>query len=152
MGLKLALLKFVALAFLANACIPFASPPLRMNYGGGGGVGSIATNHKTLPDEVTSDDLVTIRGSVNPLDIFPSLIGRSFDFALGYMGEFYSPYQYHRYIKHGPFARMSFYPVAGFLFSDSKSSVYRLGLDADLELIIGEVASTTDFGPPRGAG
>ena len=135
------------LAFLANACIPFASPPVRLNYGGGGGIGRIATGQEKLPEEVTSDEFVTIRGSVNPLDIFPSLIGRSFDFGLGYMGEFFSPYGDHQYIKHGPFVRMSYYPLAGFLFSNSKSSVYRLGVEADLELVLGEVVSGYDCGP-----
>ncbi len=153
------LVAFLCLFACVSSCIPFASPPLKLSLKGGVAVGEIASEGEDNVREITSSEIMQVRGELKPLDLFPSLFERNYDFGLGYQGELYELYSRKRmFTKHGPYLSVSYFPWVWKYSEKDKVSLFlnpsptpacsflRFGLHASGDLMLGDIGSGIEVG------
>lgn len=133
-----------ALALLtlgAPACVPFVSPPLRVDVAGGTTLGSLAPPPlEGHPRQSTAHGLLQVRANAAPLGVISSMGARTFDVDAGYVVDYHFDDDVEQeYSRHGPNLRLSVYPKVIHLWGRTSDAIYlRLGLSAAGELLFGE--------------
>ncbi len=129
---------------LATGCMPFASPPLRVGFSGGGSFGEVIWAQDDQARSTDRDSMFAVRAELMPLDAVPWLLVRDWDLGLGYQAEFLQAAHPARSVKHGPFLSATWYPV---VVDDSEAGpeaeaeelfLWRLGLGLRAGLLLAD--------------